>query len=87
LKKTNNFESERQVYVSKGHFKKQPTQNQAAITFRKERDMSVDEIKEKIQHIVDRMNATGMDAVDPLEMFALRKELVTLYNKHSHLSN
>ena len=49
--------------------------------------MSVDEIKEKIQHIVDRMNATGMDVVDPLEMFTLRKELVALYNKHSHLSN
>ena len=49
--------------------------------------MSVDEIKEKIQHIVDRMNATGMDVVDPLEMFSLRKELVALYNKHSLLSN
>ena len=49
--------------------------------------MSVNEIKERIQYIVDRMNATGMDVVDPMEMFSLRKELVALYNKHSDLSN
>ena len=45
--------------------------------------MSVEEIKEKIRHILDRMNATGMDAVEPLEMFTLRRELVILYNKIS----
>ena len=45
--------------------------------------MSFEEIKEKIQHIVDRMNATGMDVVDPMEMFTLRRELVALYTKMS----
>ncbi len=49
--------------------------------------MSVEEIKEKIRHIVDLMNATGMDAVEPLEMFTLRRELVILYNKSSQISN
>ena len=49
--------------------------------------MSVEEIKEKIRHIVDRMNATGMDTLQPLEMFTLRRELVILYNKSSQLSN
>ena len=28
--------------------------------------MSVEEVKEKNQHIADRMNATGMDVVEPL---------------------
>ena len=49
--------------------------------------MSFEEIKEKIQHLVDRMNATGMDVVDPLEMFTLRKELVILYNQMSKFPN
>ena len=49
--------------------------------------MSVEEIKEKIQHIIDRMNATGMEVVEPLEMFTLRRELVALYNKNSQISN
>ena len=49
--------------------------------------MSVEEIKEKIRRIVDRMNATGMDVVEPLEMFTLRRELVILYNKSSQLMN
>ena len=49
--------------------------------------MSVEEITGKIEHIVDRMNATGMDVVEPLEMFTLRRELVTLYNKISQISN
>ncbi len=49
--------------------------------------MSVEDIKEKIQHIVDRMNAAGMDVVEPLEMFTLRRELVILYNKNSQISN
>ncbi len=49
--------------------------------------MSAEEIKEKIQHIIDRMNATGMDVVEPLEMFTLRRELVTLHNKNSQISN
>ena len=48
--------------------------------------MSVEEIKEKIQHIIDRMNATGMDTVHPLERFSLRRELVSLYNKSSQNS-
>ncbi len=49
--------------------------------------MSFEEIKEKIQHLVDRMNATGMDVVDPMELFTLRRELVTLYNKMAQLPN
>ncbi len=49
--------------------------------------MSVEEIREKIQHLIDRMNATGMEAVEPLEMFTLRRELVVLYNKMSQFSN
>ena len=49
--------------------------------------MSLEEIREKIQHLVDRMNATGMDVVQPLEMFTLRRELVLLYNKISQFSN
>ena len=49
--------------------------------------MSFEEIKENIQHLVDRMNATGMDVVDPLEMFTLRKELVILYNQMSKFPN
>ena len=49
--------------------------------------MSFEEIKEKIQHLVDRMNATGMDVVGPLEMFTLRKELVILYNQMSKFPN
>ena len=49
--------------------------------------MSVEEIKDKIQHIVNRMNAIGMDVVEPLEMFTLRRELVILYNKISQFSN
>lgn len=49
--------------------------------------MSDEEIKAKIRHIVDRMNATGMDTLQPLEMFTLRRELVILYNKRSQLSN
>ncbi len=49
--------------------------------------MSVEEIKEKIRHLVNRMNATGMDVVEPLEMFTLRRELVILYNKSSQISN
>ena len=54
---------------------------------KKERDMSVEEIKVRIQHIIDRMNATGMDTVDPLERFSLRRELVSLYNQSSQISN
>ena len=49
--------------------------------------MSAEEIKEKIRHIVDRMNATGMDTLQPVEMSTLRRELVILYNKSSQLSN
>jgi hypothetical protein len=49
--------------------------------------MSAEEIKEKIQHIIDRMNATGMDVVETLEMFSLRRELVILYTKSSLLAN
>ena len=49
--------------------------------------MSMEEIKEKIQHLIDRMNATGMDVVEPLEMFTLRRELVVLYNQMSQFSN
>ena len=49
--------------------------------------MSFEEIKEKIQHLVDRMNATGMDVVDPMELFTLRRELVALYNQMSQFSN
>ena len=49
--------------------------------------MSAEEIKTKIRHIVDRMNATGIDTLQPLEMFSLRRELVILYNKSSQLSN
>jgi len=49
--------------------------------------MSAEEIKEKIKCIVDRMNATGMNTLQPLEMFTLRRELVILYNKSSQLSN
>jgi hypothetical protein len=49
--------------------------------------MSVEDIKEKIQVLIDRMNATGMEVVEPLEMFTLRKELVVLYNKMSQFSN
>ena len=49
--------------------------------------MSVEEINEKIRRIVNRMNATGMDVVDPLEMFTLRRKLVRLYNKSSQLSD
>ncbi len=49
--------------------------------------MSVEEIKEKIQHIIDRMNATGMDTVHPLERFNLRRELVSLSNKSYQISN
>ena len=49
--------------------------------------MSAEEIQEKIQHIIDRMNATGMDTVQPLEKFSLRKELVSLYSKSSQISN
>ena len=49
--------------------------------------MSVEVIKEKAQHIIDRMNATGMDTVQPLERFGLRRELVSLYNKNSQISN
>jgi hypothetical protein len=49
--------------------------------------MSAEEIKERIRCIVDRMNATGMDTLQPLEMFTLRRELVILYNKRSRLSN
>jgi hypothetical protein len=33
------------------------------------------------------MNATGMDTVQPLEMFTLRRELVVLYNKSAQLSD
>ena len=49
--------------------------------------MSDEEIKAKIRHIVDRMNATGIDVLQPLEVFSLRRELVMLYNKSSQLSN
>ena len=49
--------------------------------------MSVEEIKEKIQHTVDRINATGMDVVKPPERFSLRRELVILHNKNSQISN
>ena len=49
--------------------------------------MSVEEIKEKIQHFVDRMNSTGMDVVEPQEMFTLRREVVILSNKSSQISN
>ena len=49
--------------------------------------MSAEEIKERIRHIVDRMNATGMDTPQPLEMSTFRRELVILYNKSSQLSN
>ena len=49
--------------------------------------MSVEEIKEKTQHIIDRMNATGMDTVQPLEQFSLRRELIRLYNEKSPISN
>jgi hypothetical protein len=49
--------------------------------------MSVEAIKKRIERIVDRMNATGMDVAEPLERFSLRRELVILYNKISHISN
>ena len=49
--------------------------------------MSVEEIKGKVQQIIDRMNATGMDTVHPLERFSLRRELVMLYNKSSQIEN
>ena len=49
--------------------------------------MSVEEIKEKIQHIIDRMNASGMDTVQPLERFSLRRELIRLSNERSQIAN
>ena len=49
--------------------------------------MSAEEINEKIQHLVDRMNAKDMEVVEPLEMFTLRRELVTLYNQMAQLSD
>jgi hypothetical protein len=49
--------------------------------------MNIKEFKDKIQHLVERINATGMDVVKPLEMFTLRRQFVILYNQISQFSN
>ena len=53
---------------------------------KKEKVMTVENISQKIQNIIDLMNATGKDTVPPLEMFSLRLELVCLYNQMPQIS-